>query len=561
MLQLAVAARPGQLGDAVGELDRHLGTEVPGHPLPVLTAAGQGVGDGEPRHGAVEHDLAVVAQGGVEPRVRRVVGRPHLPPARARSAPSTTASACSAHMNGPASCGLVLAVDLDGVVGAGRAEVAPPLGLAVVAVRARVDEELDAVVPHLDRQGVGVAVRRDGEEAVGPAVAAAPDLGPLAAVTCAGGAGRRRRNARGATCGRSVPRRRRAEAPSSGAHAPRGAPEATSRRPPRVLAPQASRTAQGSSSGSSSDEGAALVAVALPRRAARWRRGWRRRRRGSGRAATRVASASGCPAASASTRADEAELGDEAVVVGGELAVDAAREGVGGELALQARGTRRGASPRSPRTTGRRRPPRAVRPPRRSRGCSPTSPRLRNAARCSWCQRSWARASRVVLEEVGDARPVVEQPADPHPARQPDAELDPARPVDAGQERVRAATTSAAGPRRPRRSGRRCVSHQAAARTVRWWWRESSHTDLTLPVTVSSRWSMRNASAASGARRAGDRVAEPVGVHDVGSRRAEHLPVAGEQPVGGGDDPTRGLGRHLRPGLRARPGCANARAG
>ncbi len=36
---------------------------------------------------------------------------------------------------------------------------------------------------------------------------------------------------------------------------------------------------------------------------------------------------------------------------------------------------------------------------------------------------------------------------------------------------------------------------------MRWWWRDSSHTDLTLPVTASSRWSMWNASTASGARR------------------------------------------------------------
>ena len=36
---------------------------------------------------------------------------------------------------------------------------------------------------------------------------------------------------------------------------------------------------------------------------------------------------------------------------------------------------------------------------------------------------------------------------------------------------------------------------------MRWWWRDSSHTCLTLPVSCSSRWSMRNASRSCGARR------------------------------------------------------------
>ena len=45
------------------------------------------------------------------------------------------------------------------------------------------------------------------------------------------------------------------------------------------------------------------------------------------------------------------------------------------------------------------------------------------------------------------------------------------------------------------------MSHQAAASTVRCWCRDSSSTDFTIPLTDSSRWSIRNASVASGACR------------------------------------------------------------
>ena len=46
----------------------------------------------------------------------------------------------------------------------------------MIAVRARVDEELDPSHPDLEREGVGVAVRGDRQEPLRPAVAAAPQL-------------------------------------------------------------------------------------------------------------------------------------------------------------------------------------------------------------------------------------------------------------------------------------------------------------------------------------------------------------------------------------------------
>ena len=107
-----------------------------------------------------------------------MVGRPRLPTCGIDVAPVDDGVRVSGPHEGPSLVHLVLAVDLDGVVRTGRPEVAPPLGVPVVAVRAGVDEQLDAVVTDLDRQRVGVAVRGDGEEPVGAAVAAAPDLGP-----------------------------------------------------------------------------------------------------------------------------------------------------------------------------------------------------------------------------------------------------------------------------------------------------------------------------------------------------------------------------------------------
>ena len=49
--------------------------------------------------------------------------------------------------------------------------------LAVVAVGARIGQDLDAVVAHLDGQGIGVRMGCDRQEPVGAGVAAAPDLG------------------------------------------------------------------------------------------------------------------------------------------------------------------------------------------------------------------------------------------------------------------------------------------------------------------------------------------------------------------------------------------------
>ena len=233
------------------------------------------------------------------------------------------------------------------------------------------------------------------------------------------------------------------------------------------------------------------------------------------------------------------QLGDEPVVVGGELAVDAARERVGRQLSLQLAGGV--AAPRvalgEPWKGARRR--------QSAHGLGddvvvrrrPAAPERREVL---LVPAELGEGLRVVLEEVADARPVIEQPAHPHPAREPDTELDPARPVDAGQE----------GVARPPRAelGRNEVGVPGVAREPP---RGREHRevvvagelpdrldvarDLLVPVVDPERQGdVRGAPA-------GDGVEEPVGVHDVGPRCAEHVPVTGEQPVGGGNEPSRSL--------------------
>ena len=90
--------------------------------------------------------------------------------------------------------------------------------------------------------------------------------------------------------------------------------------------------------------------------------------------AAHMSSPRSCPAASASDGRDERQLGDEAVVVGGQLAVEAAREGVAASSrSQQAAAVARHVALREP---GKRRRPRpAAGGLRNRRGCWPRSPR------------------------------------------------------------------------------------------------------------------------------------------------------------------------------------------
>ncbi len=197
--------------------------------------------------------------------------------------------------------GLALAAQLHGVVADGGPEVGPPRGLAVVAVGARVGEYVDAAVPELHRQRVGVRVRGDAEEAVRAAVAPAPDLGG------APGAGPQqgdpgvgepvrapRRPAR------DVPRRAGQRAGQRAARVGRDRGHQSSR--PSRASPSASSDGQRFGTGASRTS-------AQPSSPSPWRGG---RSRWSSRAAAlsviaarrrQAAALSGCPAACASTAA------------------------------------------------------------------------------------------------------------------------------------------------------------------------------------------------------------------------------------------------------------------
>ena len=160
-----------------------------------------------------------------------------------------------------------------------RPEVRPPLGLAVVAVRARVGEHVDPVVPDLHRQRVGVGVRGDGRNPCGPPSQrhqiSVPDR-PAAAWSCP-----RRRNGRAAA---RAGRARRAVGPaeraaSSGVRTSVAGTAATRRAGRTARRPRASSEAQRS----------------VPGRRPRADRARRRRRPGAAAAAgssTTAASAS-----------------------------------------------------------------------------------------------------------------------------------------------------------------------------------------------------------------------------------------------------------------------------
>ena len=132
---------------------------------------------------------------------------------------------------------------------------------------------------------------------------------------------------------------------------------------------------------------------------------------------------------------DQAELGDEAMVVGGELAVQAARKGVALQLALENRPG--GAGPAA-----------ALREPWEGTAGDELPGGLGDhvvvGGRADAAEGGQvllmavelARSLRVPLEELLGPGPVIEESPDPRPCDEPDAELDPTRPVDAREKGV-----------------------------------------------------------------------------------------------------------------------------
>ena len=261
--------------------------------------------------------------------------------------------------------GLAPAAEFGGVVRDRRPEIGAPRALAVIAVGARISQDVDARVADLDGQGVRVGMRGDAEVSVRAAVAPAPDL---------------------VLPGRAQQRHSRVSEPRRPLTGPaldivlgarQGADDRAARVgrrpwPPvqptdeRVGQRQQRRPAVGRRS--VEQQPAAFVGIALARRAQalvdQGRRAVRHRAQPfPGGRAERMTARLGLDGR------EEPELGDEALVVRGELPADTRREGVADELSFQ---QERGLAPPAlalRRTTGRRSWPPAARPPRRSRGC------------------------------------------------------------------------------------------------------------------------------------------------------------------------------------------------
>ena len=184
----------------------------------------------------------------------------------------------------------------------------------------------------------------------------------------------------------------------------------------------------------------------------------------------------------------QAELEHEAVVFGGQLAVQAAGERLPHELAPERGGGRLtpGAALREPgeRAAGRELPGHLgeeVVVGRRPVTRQPGQPLL--------VVMELLQEGAVALEQRPGPGPAVEQPADPDPGQQPQAELDAAGPVDAGQERV-------GGPPRAELRGHGLGVPLVAIEAVGGCQHRqvlvarSSHTYLTLPTAAVSRWSI-----------------------------------------------------------------------
>ena len=345
----------------------------------------------------------------------------------------------------------------------GGTEPLPPLRLAVVAVRARVDQDVDAVVPDLERQRVGVGVGGDRQEAVRPAVAAAPDL---RAVRRAGAQedhagvgelpGRPIRPIQSRRGRPSEPSAAACTLPAIGGHQA-GAPR-TARPPPSGSRP-------GIAVGVVEDQAPPLVAVALAGRPARRRRASRRRRRASGSTAPRRRSTTGGPA----RRPRPRRPGRARARSGGSRWPARGSPRSGKVLAASSRSSRAAAS--SATAALRRYHGKAQAAASRPAASAMTwlfaeEPRLGNAARYSWCHRDLGDGVVVVLEEVADLRPVVRAAGGSRPrrsaGRRARSRWSSARRTGTGWRPTR----TAAGPRPPRRSARRPVSHYAAASTV-----------------------------------------------------------------------------------------------
>ena len=293
--------------------------------------------------------------------------------------------------------------------------------------------------------------------------------------------------------GRSPRCRARAaeQAGEGGARPPSAGSRATSRSAPTTELPQSRRPGHGRVLGAVEDQAPPLVAVSLARRA---HRSTSSMRRGGVEARGQPDPHRGRqvgPSDGGLDRRDRDELGDEAVVVGGQLAVHAVREGVGQEVAGQP-----GRGVVAPRVglgvpgegAGRDQPSGFL----GDRVVVGRGAMAAEGGEVLLVPPDLVQRLVVVLEQVTDlgqpssSRRTHAQEISRMPSSMPLVQWTPERNGLAAHQERR-------WRRRARRRRSSSVSQYAAASTVRWWCRDSSQTCLTLPVTDSSRWSMRNA--------------------------------------------------------------------
>ena len=350
------------------------------------------------------------------------------------SATRTRLRACRVHRNGPPETDWSPPSSSRVLWPSVEPEVPPPLGLPVVAVRPRVGEHVDPVVPDLHGQRVRVGVRGDGQEAVRAAVAAAPDLSAPdragwscpASAKSAGRAAGRARPVPVASAGAARPAAgcaRRCRSPPATRRAgrtrrrrwPAARPSGRCRRRPRPDRARRPRRPGAAAAGGSSTTAASASVIRS--------------------STSRIVAGTGAPAASASATAARPSSSTRPW-----YSVASSRLRPEGKVLLRScRSSDRSASAPPARRGGE--------PGERAgRGELPgglgddvvvrRGPPAGEGGQPALVVPDLVQRHRVALEQGGRARPAVEQPADPHPGQQPDAQLDAAGPVHAAQRRV-----------------------------------------------------------------------------------------------------------------------------
>ena len=365
-LPVVCAAPPAQRRTRSIKINTYVGAQLPRQPYGNSCRGVDGVDDRETTSGRVESRRTAVSCRGIEAQVAVVLRSPAL----CRLALDVTAQRGGTRVGVPqkrtSRLSLADAPDLYGVVRCRRAEPLSPHRLSVVAVGARVSKDIDAVMPHLQRKGIGMGVSCDGEESMWAAVASAPDLwavlgsGPQDDQPSVGESTwpaprswQLTRLDQGRL--RQWPGRRPGIWATSRAHL-------TMQSPAARIAPHGSRSGSSTMRARPSSPSPCLGGRPLASRMAAAASSIRVSR-------SQVASESGCPPASASTARHQSKFEDESVVVRREFTVETVVEGVGRQLAFQELLQRCDASGRCGNTRETRRQRQAAQQPRQLHGC------------------------------------------------------------------------------------------------------------------------------------------------------------------------------------------------